>query len=45
MDEAVRMPETYDQSGRDSKLVELLLSEIAHMPLHAAGDLAGADVG
>lgn len=32
MDEAVRMPETYDQSGRDGKLVEFLLTEIARMP-------------
>jgi AraC-like DNA-binding protein/quercetin dioxygenase-like cupin family protein len=32
MDEAVRMPEIYDQHGRDGKLVEFLLTEIARMP-------------
>jgi AraC-like DNA-binding protein/quercetin dioxygenase-like cupin family protein len=32
MDEAVRMPEIYDQTGRDGKLVEFLLTEIARMP-------------
>ncbi|MFT4121826.1 AraC family transcriptional regulator [Bradyrhizobium sp.] len=32
MEEAVRMPQAYDEGGRDGKLVEFLLSEIARMP-------------
>lgn len=32
MDEAVRIPEIYDQNGRDGTLIEFLLTEIARMP-------------
>jgi AraC-like DNA-binding protein/mannose-6-phosphate isomerase-like protein (cupin superfamily) len=32
MEEAVRMPQSYEQDGRDGKLVEFLLTEIARMP-------------
>jgi AraC-like DNA-binding protein len=32
MDETVRMPVDYDEEGRDGRLVDLLLGEIARMP-------------